>query len=326
MWPLLAIKATDNDQKPFYPASYKADNIISVAATDDADNLAGFSNFGNQSVDLGAPGVRILSTFPGPGYGYLSGTSMASPYVAGVAGLIKAKNPGFNDDRIKKLILQSTDRVKSLGGKTTTGGRLNAARTLVTNLTLDANPNTIVFRDTTVLKGRLTDEGNPLGGRQVQIEERPQGASSFQNLAEVTTDPDGTYRLEGVKPSKRMYYRAKYSGNQTDGIKPATSRSERVNVRAFITLNLDQSNLQLGKRRGMAGIVLPNHPGDSVKVIIKRNGDIIKRENVTLNSDSRYRFVYKPPRTGNYAFYAFFPADGDHLGKRSNQKNFRVVD
>lgn len=60
--------STDNDSKPFYPASYDLDNIISVAATDHNDNLASFSNYGATSVDVAAPGVNILSTLPGGGY------------------------------------------------------------------------------------------------------------------------------------------------------------------------------------------------------------------------------------------------------------------
>jgi serine protease len=68
----------DNDAEPFYPASYDSPSIMSVAASDQNDNRAGFSNRGATSVDLAAPGVSILSTFPGS-YGLLSGTSMATP-------------------------------------------------------------------------------------------------------------------------------------------------------------------------------------------------------------------------------------------------------
>jgi subtilisin family serine protease len=69
----------NNDASPFYPASFDAANIISVAATDDNDRLASFSNYGVTSVDLAAPGVNILSTTPGNNYESFSGTSMASP-------------------------------------------------------------------------------------------------------------------------------------------------------------------------------------------------------------------------------------------------------
>jgi len=116
----------NNDILPFYPASYNVPNVISVAATDGNDVRASFSNYGTTSVDLGAPGINILSTIPGGGYTYLSGTSMATPHVAGVAALIKARYPELTSDVIKTRIFNSVDPSASLSGKTVTGGRLNA--------------------------------------------------------------------------------------------------------------------------------------------------------------------------------------------------------
>ena len=72
----------DNDATPFYPAGYELDNIVAVAATDHRDDIAIFSNYGATTVDLGAPGVSILSTTPNGNYGNNSGTSMAAPHVA----------------------------------------------------------------------------------------------------------------------------------------------------------------------------------------------------------------------------------------------------
>ena len=116
----------NNDTNPFYPASYDLDNIISVAATDDEDQLATFSHFGATSVDLGAPGVSTLSTVPGNSYGFKSGTSMATPHVSGAIGLALSQNPELTSSEVKELILDTTDEIPALTGITVSDGRLNA--------------------------------------------------------------------------------------------------------------------------------------------------------------------------------------------------------
>lgn len=117
---------SDNDASPSYPASYTSPYIVSVAATDDGDQLASFSNYGATSVDLGAPGVDILSCQPGGGYQTLSGTSMATPHVAGAAALARGRFPGATNLQIKQLLLLKADPIASLSGRTLTGARLNA--------------------------------------------------------------------------------------------------------------------------------------------------------------------------------------------------------
>src|SRR5438034_1137492 len=100
----------DNDTAFSYPASYYLPNIIAVAATTQTDSRAWFSNFGRRTVHLGAPGDQILSTTPGNTYGTLSGTSMATPHVTGVAALLKAQD-GTRDWRaIRNLILAGGDK------------------------------------------------------------------------------------------------------------------------------------------------------------------------------------------------------------------------
>ncbi|MFP5273432.1 S8 family serine peptidase [Coleofasciculus sp.] len=120
----------NNDVTPHYPSNYDLDNIICVAATDDCDNLASFSNYGVTSVDLGAPGVDIYSTIPGGGYGSKNGTSMATPHVSGVAALIWSQNPELSASEVKNQILSTVDPISSLQGNTVTGGRLNANNAL----------------------------------------------------------------------------------------------------------------------------------------------------------------------------------------------------
>lgn len=117
----------NSDTNPQYPAAMSSSNIISVAATDSKDNLASFSNYGSSSVDLAAPGVTIYSTYKNNQYQYLSGTSMATPFVSGVAGLVKAANPSLSKNQVRDRILNTVDKLSSLSGKVATGGRLNAA-------------------------------------------------------------------------------------------------------------------------------------------------------------------------------------------------------
>jgi subtilisin family serine protease len=132
--------SSNNDVTPFDPASINEDSIISVAASDAQDLRAGFSNYGATSVDLAAPGVSILSTFGG-GYGFLSGTSMATPHVAGVAALLFARNPGLTPIGAKQLILGNVDPIGAWTSLVASGGRLNAFRSL--SATMGNQPPTV---------------------------------------------------------------------------------------------------------------------------------------------------------------------------------------
>jgi subtilisin family serine protease len=115
----------DNDDYPQYPASYDLDNIIAVASTDHTDALSWFSNYGLESVDVGAPGSDILSTFPNNSYGTLSGTSMATPHVSGAVSLVWAAAPTMTALEVKNAILSTVDPIPALAGRVVSGGRLN---------------------------------------------------------------------------------------------------------------------------------------------------------------------------------------------------------
>jgi subtilisin family serine protease len=122
----------NNDQSPSYPANFStiAPNVIAVAATDSGDSLAGFSNYGAATVQLGAPGVGIWSTIRNGQYASFHGTSMATPHVAGAALLALSACPSLSTAGLKAAILANVDPIPGLAGITVTGGRLNINRTI----------------------------------------------------------------------------------------------------------------------------------------------------------------------------------------------------
>ncbi len=126
----VAAAGNDGSGEASYPALYDLENIISVAATDANDLKASFSQYNAVSVDLGAPGVGILSTTRGNTYSSFNGTSMATPHVAGVAGLVWAFRPALTAEDVKAIVLSTVDPVASMNGRTVTGGRLNAFRAI----------------------------------------------------------------------------------------------------------------------------------------------------------------------------------------------------
>jgi thermitase len=135
--------AANVETAPEYPCAYTQVNVLCVGATDSSDRMASFSNYGATSVDLFAPGTRIVSTYPlgfssnlintispSDGFELMQGTSMATPHAAGAAALVAAAHPGFAATQIKAALMESVDPVAALAGKSVSGGRLNAAAAL----------------------------------------------------------------------------------------------------------------------------------------------------------------------------------------------------
>ena len=118
----------NNDLTPHYPSSYVSENIIAVMATDHDDNQVinpptWSSNYGLTSVDVGAPGSSILSCKLGGGYKYSSGTSMATPHVAGACALVWSANPTLANSEVKDILLQTVNQ--TLPTLCVSEGRLN---------------------------------------------------------------------------------------------------------------------------------------------------------------------------------------------------------
>ncbi len=121
----------DTDVHPHYPSSYDSESLISVMSTDKHDNKSGFSNWGPVTVDLGAPGSDILSCQLGGGYKYASGTSMATPHVAGACALIWSMNTAMSNADVKDVLLRTGDQIPALAGKCVSEGRLNLYKAIL---------------------------------------------------------------------------------------------------------------------------------------------------------------------------------------------------
>ncbi len=133
-----------SDGRNYYPATYNAPNMVVVAASDEGDYIAGFSNTGHWSVHLAAPGVNILSTIRRSSYDYYDGTSMAAPHVSGTAALIisywASQGVEVGVDKLRGILVNSVDVVNQVPPAGTgerniyddliSRGRLNAAGAL----------------------------------------------------------------------------------------------------------------------------------------------------------------------------------------------------
>jgi RHS repeat-associated protein len=117
----------DLDANPYYPASFNLKYLISVAASNNSDQLAGWSNWGARTLTVAAPGTDILTTQSGGGYWTVTGTSAAAPIVTGIAGLLRTMRPHGSVSVITKSIADSVRQTTSLTGKVSTGGVANAA-------------------------------------------------------------------------------------------------------------------------------------------------------------------------------------------------------
>ncbi len=181
-------EGSNNDVTPLYPANFQLDSVISVAAVDGNGALANFSNYGASTVHLSAPGSSILSTAlrrTGVEYRRLSGTSMASPHVAGVLALAASANPGLTALQVKAVVLGSTRQVPGLSGVSITGGIVDAFAATQQAQSVPALPR--IF-------GYVKNAGTGVSGAQVTLISRVDNSQ----VGSVTTGRDGSYSISEV--------------------------------------------------------------------------------------------------------------------------------
>ena len=211
--------ALNADVRPMYPAAYPNSNIVSVAATDRYDQLAYFSNYGATSVDLAAPGRSIYSSFLRDDYRILSGTSMASPHVAGAVALLLAQDSSRTFYQTKQLLLNHVDTIPSLNGKVRSDGRLN----IFSSLGGSGTP-----RGSWLTLG--TDSGT-LGGNSQQVVQLTFDAAdlapgSFTDILTLTTN-------DPVRPTIDIQVALDVAGSGTTSTGPEiTAQAESVSTTA----------------------------------------------------------------------------------------------
>ncbi|MDE5077796.1 MAG: S8 family serine peptidase, partial [Trichodesmium sp. St2_bin6] len=229
--------STNNDGFPNYPSNYNLSNVISVAATDNKDKLAYFSNYGRKTVDLGAPGVSILSTVPNNRYASKSGTSMAAPHVAGAAALVLAENPNLSVTELKKTLLDNTDSISSLQNKTATEGRLNVNKAI--QAVKDPNDFiTVKWPDgsNTLEAGKsYTITWNDNIDENVQLELYKGG--SFSSTINSSTNSDGSYSWSiPTSITSGSDYKIKISSISDSGLYDYSDSNFTIEPEEFITV------------------------------------------------------------------------------------------
>ena len=282
---------TNNDTSPHYPSSYDDDNIIAVTATDNSDNH--LYNYGASSVDVAAPGKSIYSTILSNGYGYKSGTSMATPHVAGLAALIKAYNSGLNWQQIKNRILDNVEQKSSLAGKILTGGRINAYSSL--------NPGAV----SPVISGTIYDP-NSQGLSGVTI--------TFSNSGgTATTDSSGNYSQTVTNgwtgtatPSKSGYAFSPSNRSYTN----ITSSQSGQNYNATATTLTISGVVRNSAGTGIAGVTITfSNSGGTATT--DSNG------NYSQTVTNGWSGTATPAKVG----YTFSPSGRSYANVTSNQTN-----
>lgn len=242
----------DNDIYPFYPASHPVANILSVAATDSGDRLVDFSNTGEHSVYLGAPGASILSTIRRAGgeYGYLSGTSMSAPMVAGAAALLASYRPSLQGQAIREILLKAVAPLPALAGQVMSGGRLDLAAAMDKDLALEApfQPAFLTAVRRSAVQIDLNWVDNSTIEDRFELERKVGSSGQYGSVAGSLPANTETYSDTGVNAAEGIayYYRVRAgNGNGT---------SKYSNEAAVLTPPNAPSNLTAATEAGKVSL------------------------------------------------------------------------
>lgn len=252
---------SNNNAAPLYPSNFALDNMISVAYVTPFGSLAADSNYGSSTVDLAAPGQDIYSTAVGGGYRYLSGSSMATPVVSGIAALLYSCGDSLYPQNVKELLLQTIKPLDTLVGYVRYAGIPDAAAALSARdlLVSDTIPPTI-SPETSFRKQELLVTLHPedLGGSGCRILAYAAGKRSISFFKHGTAG----YTFSGTtvslsKAGTYTFYASDYAGNETvfvyevrdDTDIPELSASYKQNADGQFFVTLHAFDAQSGIKR-----------------------------------------------------------------------------
>lgn len=190
-------------------------------------------------------------------------------------------------------------------GSESAPARLSAVAPKPTEISLSTSPTTLTYNGgTTTLSGTLASGADPLANRTVVLEQKPDGGSwAAVANGRLATAGNGGFALAGVKVDRDTEYRARFASAEEE-LQSSTSPTAAVDVKMLVSVSTSTKYVKLGRSVGIYGTVMPALTG-TVKLTITRNGAVLSKQSVPLNS-SRYSMPYKPRTAGVYYVTATF--------------------
>lgn len=288
---------SNNDITPIYPASLKLDNLISVTSIDAFGRLTSLSNYGLKSVDLAAPGEEIYSTVVG-GYSYMSGSSMAAPYVAGVAALLYSYGDNIYASNVKDIILKNIKKISALEGLLIYPGIPSAYLTIKSNdLIFDNKPPKITFDTIYNYEGLgVKIIAEDYGGAGIRI---IKWLSGERNINEFNRGFSGNAIVDNTvyvpNEGKYTFYISDYAGNE---IKSVYKINEDKNIPIIIT-SYNNNTLTIKVKDSQSGIKAVKYQYGK-----KTYEDFVTYGNTLDLKDGRCDIIIK-----NKGFYTVYACD-----------------
>lgn len=319
---IFAAAGNDGDSSINYPAGNS--HVIGVAATDENDKRAWFSNY-NSTVDISAPGVDVLSTYYDGRhtYAFMSGTSMATPYAAGAAAVLLSNNPSMTPDELEEDLKVRSNDLGRPGRDNYYGyGRINLNAALNDNLSLtySSGKGKIRYGQRVRISGSLRPE---LGSQTIYVKKKRVGSSTWSSASTLATDSSGLFSYSNTPQSSTIYSFRWLGGSGVQG----SSDTIRVTVKPRVSIASSRRTVRKGKSVVISGYVYPRHSGKKVNIYFYSSGDRKVRKARLSGSSSRrskFRLRWRPAKKGRYRLRVRF-GDRDHAANNSRLITIRVI-